>query len=50
VGLEDAEDLQDVWSPKYGQLKVKKGWWALELIPLHMRYQRVGEQSVGFVF
>ena len=39
LATEEEEDLQDVLSPKYDQLKIKKGWWVLELIPLHLRYQ-----------
>lgn len=39
LATEEEEDLQDVLSPKYDQLKIKKGWWVLELIPFQLRYQ-----------
>jgi len=48
LGSEEQEDLHDVLSPKYDQLKVKKGWWVLELLPLHLRYQRGDNQWVSY--
>jgi hypothetical protein len=48
LGSEEQEELQDVLSPKYDQLKLKKGWWVLELIPLHLRYQRGNNQWVSY--
>jgi len=38
LSTEEEEDLQDVLSPKYDQLKIKKGWWVLELIPFQWNY------------
>ncbi|KAJ3746884.1 hypothetical protein EV360DRAFT_1697, partial [Lentinula raphanica] len=36
---EEEEDLMDVLSPKYDQLKISPLWWLLELIPMQFRYQ-----------
>jgi len=38
--LSEEEELHDALSPKYDQLKIQKAWWIIELIPLHLRYQR----------
>jgi hypothetical protein len=46
---EEEEDLLDVLSPKYDQLRINKGWWVLELIPLRLRYQRGDNQWVSYV-
>ena len=39
LATEEEEDLWDVLSPKYDQLKIKKAWWVLELIPFRMMYR-----------
>lgn len=52
LGSEEEEELHDILAPVYDQLKIKKSWWALELIPLTLRYQRGDNQWVtyfGFV-
>ena len=36
---EAEEDLADALSPIYDQLKIKKYWWLLELIPQKIKYQ-----------
>ena len=45
---EEEEDLLDVLSPKYDQLRIKKGWWVLELLPMKLRYQRGDNQWVSY--
>jgi hypothetical protein len=45
---EEEQDLLDVLSPKYDQLKIKKRWWVLELVPLQLRYQRGDNQWVSY--
>lgn len=40
LGSEEEEEVRDAVCPKYDQLRVKKGWWFLELLPLRLRYQR----------
>jgi hypothetical protein len=40
IGTEEEEDLKDALSPMYDQLKLKRGWWILEIFPLRQRYQR----------
>ncbi|KDR83173.1 hypothetical protein GALMADRAFT_221114 [Galerina marginata CBS 339.88] len=45
LGTEE-EELNDIMSPKYDQLKIKKAWWALEILPLTLRYQRGDNQWV----
>ncbi|KAG6887987.1 hypothetical protein C0995_011182 [Termitomyces sp. Mi166 len=37
---EELEDLKDALSPIYDQLQLKRSWWILELLPLHLRYQK----------
>ena len=37
---EEEEDLADALSPIYDQLKLKKAWWALEVIPMRHRFQQ----------
>jgi hypothetical protein len=37
---EEEEDLLDVLTPIYDQLKLVKGWWVLELMPNKQRYQK----------
>lgn len=46
LGSEEEEELKDALSPKYDQLKMKKGWWLLELLPMHLRYQRSDDEWV----
>jgi len=45
---EGEEELHDALSPKYDQLKIQKAWWIIELIPLHLRYQRGDNQWVSY--
>jgi len=37
---EEQEDLADALCPLYDQLRLKWGWWILEVIPQQLRYQR----------
>jgi hypothetical protein len=37
---EEEEDLEDALCPIYDQLKLKKSWWALEILPVRHRVQR----------
>jgi hypothetical protein len=46
---EEDEELWDAISPKYDQLKLKRFWWVLELLPVSMRYQRGDNQWVSFI-
>lgn len=46
LGSEEEEEVRDAVSPKYDQLKLKKGWWSLELVPLKLRYQRANDEWV----
>lgn len=48
LGSEEEEELHDALSPAYDQLKLKKGWWILEILPLHLRYQRGDNQWVTY--
>ncbi|KAJ2924608.1 hypothetical protein H1R20_g12474, partial [Candolleomyces eurysporus] len=48
LASEEEEDLMDSLSPIYDQLKVKKAWWFLEIIPLQLRYQRGNNQWVTY--
>ncbi|KAJ3968463.1 hypothetical protein EV361DRAFT_415700 [Lentinula raphanica] len=45
---EEEEDLMDVLSPKYDQLKISPLWWLLELIPMQFRYQRKCDEWVSY--
>ena len=45
---EEEEELHDALSPTYDQLKIQKAWWIIELIPLHLRYQRGDNQWVSY--
>jgi len=45
---EEDEELMDALSPVYDQLKLKKGWWILEVIPLRLRYQRGDDTWVTY--
>ncbi|KAK7062837.1 hypothetical protein VNI00_000332 [Paramarasmius palmivorus] len=45
---EEEEELHDAMSPIYDQLKLKKGWWILEFIPMHFRYQRGSNEWVSW--
>ena len=36
---EEEEDMLDALAPMFDQLKLAKGWWALECIPSRLRYQ-----------
>lgn len=40
LGSEEEEDLNDALSPVYDRLKTRPFWWILEIIPLHLRYQK----------
>ncbi|EKM79596.1 hypothetical protein AGABI1DRAFT_59288 [Agaricus bisporus var. burnettii JB137-S8] len=46
LGSEEAEELQDALSPAYDQLKLRKGWWILEILPIQLRYQRGNNEWV----
>lgn len=48
LGSEEEEELQDALSPAYDQLKLKKFWWILEILPLQLRYQRGDNQWVTY--
>jgi hypothetical protein len=48
LGTEEEEELNDIMSPKYDQLKIKKPWWVLEILPLRLRYQRGDSQWVTY--
>ena len=37
---EEEEDMLDALAPMYDQLKLAKGWWALECLPSRQRYQK----------
>lgn len=37
---EEEEDLRDALCPLYDQLKLAKGWWILEVLPLKVRSTR----------
>ncbi|KAG6905064.1 hypothetical protein DXG01_005308, partial [Tephrocybe rancida] len=43
---EEMEDLKDALSPVYDQLKLKRGWWILEIMPLNLRYQNGNNEWV----
>jgi len=49
LGTEEEEELRDAMSPKYDQLKIKKSWWLLEILPMRLRYQRGDNQWVSYV-
>lgn len=49
VGTEEEEELKDALSPAYDQLTIKKAWWALEILPLQLRYQRGNNQWVTYI-
>ena len=40
VGSEEEEDLKDALSPIYDQLKLRRAWWILEVLPLRFKHQR----------
>lgn len=46
---EEDEELGDALSPKYDQLKIKKFWWILELLPVSIRYQKGDDQWVSYI-
>lgn len=37
---EEEEDLLDALAPIFDQLKLAKGWWALEMLPYKQEYQQ----------
>lgn len=49
LGSEEEEELRDALSPKYDQLKIKKPWWALEILPLKLRYQKGNNEWVSYI-
>ncbi len=52
LGSEEEEELHDALSPAYDQLKLKRVWWVLEILPLQLRYQRGDNQwmsNFGYV-
>ncbi|KAG6896290.1 hypothetical protein C0992_009315 [Termitomyces sp. T32_za158] len=44
---EELEDLKDALSPIYDQLQLKQSWWLLEILPLHLRYQKGNNRWVS---
>ena len=53
LGSEEEEEVRDAMCPKYDQLRIKKGWWLLEALPLRLRYQRSDNEWVtiwGYVY
>jgi hypothetical protein len=47
LGTEEEEELHDAISPKYDQLKIKRFWWTLEIIPfVHAFQQKRDNQGV----
>ncbi|KAF8625955.1 hypothetical protein AX17_006680 [Amanita inopinata Kibby_2008] len=46
---EEDEELRDALSPKYDQLKLKRSWWVLEVMPLTLRYQKGNNEWVSYV-
>lgn len=48
LGSEEEEELRDALSPVYDQLKLAKHWWALEILPMQLRYQRGNNQWVKY--
>ncbi|KAF9565097.1 hypothetical protein CPC08DRAFT_759803 [Agrocybe pediades] len=48
LGSEEEEELKDSMAPKYDQLKISKWWWFLEILPLHLRYQRSDSKWVTY--
>jgi len=48
LGSEEEEELHDALSPIYDQLKLKKAWWILEILPMQLRYQRGDNQWVTY--
>jgi hypothetical protein len=38
-GSEEDEELNDALSPIYDQMKIKKGWWFVEILPLPLSRQ-----------
>ncbi|KAF8074124.1 hypothetical protein FPV67DRAFT_1480849 [Lyophyllum atratum] len=45
---EELEDLKDALSPIYDQLKIKRRWWVLEILPLNLRYQNGNNEWVSY--
>ncbi|CAK5284887.1 unnamed protein product [Mycena citricolor] len=45
-GMEEEEELRDLLSPVYDQLKIQKGWWLLECLPFSFRYQKRDQKWV----
>ncbi|KAG5636745.1 hypothetical protein H0H81_007003 [Sphagnurus paluster] len=37
---EEEHELRDAMSPIYDQLSLAWGWWTLEVLPMHQRYQK----------
>jgi len=48
LGSEEEEELKDAMSPQYDQLKIKKAWWILEILPMQLRYQRGDNQWISY--
>jgi hypothetical protein len=46
LGSEEEEELHDALSPVYDQLKLKRWWWILEILPICQQQHRGGEESV----
>ncbi|KAF5377885.1 hypothetical protein D9615_006800 [Tricholomella constricta] len=45
---EELEDLRDALSPIYDQLKIKRSWWVLEILPLNLRYQNGNNEWITY--
>jgi len=45
---EELEDLKDALSPIYDQLKINRGWWVLEILPLSLRYQNGRNEWISY--
>ncbi|PFH47920.1 hypothetical protein AMATHDRAFT_6302 [Amanita thiersii Skay4041] len=46
---EEEEELRDALSPIYDQLKMKRSWWLLEVLPLSLRYQKGDNQWITYI-
>jgi hypothetical protein len=47
TGIEEEEDLKDVLSPVYDQLRLQPTWWILEILPLMQKYRRKDNNEVA---
>ena len=49
LGTEEAEELRDAISPKYDQLKIKKFWWIIEILPFIRVSQKKQDDWVKYL-